>query len=114
MGPAVAEVIGIEQAGSLPREGPGQLDGAVLGDLSRQIVISVRHSIALAADVELMQMVVLPSQRGLENLVQLGKRSFTRQLDAPPDWRGDIEQEDIQTIDGHISSKDQAAGATMR
>ncbi len=61
-----------------------------------------------------MQMVVLPSHRGLKDLVQLGERSFARQLDPPPDGRGDIEQEDVQTVDGHISSKDQAVGATMR
>jgi hypothetical protein len=68
----------------------------------------------LAADLKLMQMVVQPSHRGLKNLVQLGERSLTRHFDTPPDGRGDIEQEDIQTIDGHIFSKDQAAGATMR
>jgi hypothetical protein len=114
VGPVVAKVITIEQAGALAREGFRQLDRAVLDDFSRQIVIGVGHPIALAADFELMQMVVLPSHCSLKNLVKLGERSLTRHFYPPPDGRGDVEQGDVQTIEGHISSKDQAAGATMR
>ena len=47
-------------------------------------------------------MVVLPAHRGLQNFVQLGQRGFTGELDPPPDWRGNVEQEDVQTVDGHL------------
>lgn len=50
---------------------------------------------------------LLLSHPDLKDLVKLRKRSLTPHFDPPPDGRGDIEQEDIETMDGRIFAEDQ-------
>src|SRR6266852_4392362 len=63
-------------------------------------LIVFRHSPVLAVLLELMKMAVGPAHDDLEGAVEAAQFDGTGNLDAPPDGRVNIDQRDLELVDG--------------
>src|SRR5438132_4974125 len=61
-----------------------------------EVLFRRRHPVAPAADLELVQMAVAPTQRDLQHVVQFPEREITRHPQPPPDGRLDLPQRDLE------------------
>ena len=98
MPPAIAEVIFVNPP-CLPARLWQQLaeenNGFVLNVHIEVVAVRVRLAVQDAADLELVQVVVLPAERRLDVLVQVGQGAVGN-LNPSPDRRFDVEQRDLE------------------
>ena len=94
--PAVAEVVEV-------LEPSGQITQSRLGlVLDLQVVpVRIRHAVAHAVGGELVQMAVRPTERGLEQIVQLPQRGVRGNVDHADDGRLDVSHGDPETGGPH-------------
>ncbi len=104
--PTVSEVILVEEGqrvlvaamGKMKISHPhfGGLEGRVVG---QTILIELRRAINQAADIELMQMTISPSERSLQHFVQLSEVEADRQLENTADLGFDVEDTNLGAHD---------------
>ncbi len=95
--PIVAEVVDVAEALDAPLDQRAELDVAVVvGGLVARPGIVVGLTIAAVADLELMQVVVLPAHRRLDDPVQHVQAAVGGDADPTPDGRPQAAQRDLE------------------
>src|SRR3954464_5833468 len=83
MFPVVAEVVGVDEAGDAGFQQAVQGQPIFIGD----VVGSVAIAVLPATDIEGMEMVIMPTHRGLDRLMQVSQRHLAKHEEAAPDRR---------------------------
>src|SRR5580692_9363572 len=72
-------------------------DLALVNDLDIVLKsVNIRHAPIPPILFKLVQVAVSPTRHGLNCVVEGGQKQCARDLDAPPDWRFDVEESDLQ------------------
>src|SRR4051794_6381325 len=100
MFPVVAEVVGVDEAGDAGFQQAVQGQPIFVGDVIGSVAIAVLP----ATDIEGMEMVIMPTHRGLDRLMQVSQRHLAKHEEAAPDRRSPPAQRHLQN--------DHAPGAT--
>ena len=103
MFPVVAEVVGVDEAGDARFEQAIQGQAIFVGDVVNGVAIAVLP----AADVEGMEMAIMPAHGGLDRLMQITRRRLARHEEAAPDRRSRAAQR-------HLQAEDALAGTSLR
>ena len=93
--PVVAEVVGVVERGPLVGDGV-EASGALIVRRRSEVPVRVGDPVAATADLELVEVVVPPPERGLDDFVQLGEGDRSVDEDPPPDRRLGVEQADLE------------------
>src|SRR3954464_1563796 len=94
MFPVVAEVVGVDEAGDAGFQQAVQGQPIFVGD----VVGSVAIAVLPATDIEGMEMVIMPTHRGLDRLMQVSQRHLAKH-EAAPDRRSRAAQRPLQADD---------------
>src|SRR5712692_4396594 len=103
MFPVVAEVVSVDEAGDAGFQQAVQGQAIFVGDVVNGVAIAVLP----AADVEGVEMLIMPTHRGLDCLMQVTQRHLVRHEEATPDRRSRAAQ-------GHLQADDALAGTSSR
>src|SRR5215218_3117593 len=95
MFPVVAEVVGVDEAGDAGFQQAVQGQPIFVGD----VVGSVAIAVLPATDIEGMEMVIMPTHRGLDRLMQVSQRHLAKHEEAAPDRRSRAAQRHLQADD---------------
>ena len=96
MAPAVAEVILVDEAAAAADDLPEFDVLAGQDPFVERVVVVVAHADAMVADLELVQVRILPAHRGLDHVVQRLEAEGVLHFDTAPDRRVDVFQGDVQ------------------
>src|SRR3954447_18781042 len=95
MFPVVAEVVGVDEAGDAGFQQAVQGQPIFIG----AVVGSVAIAVLQATDIEGMEMVIMPTHRGLDRLMQVSQRHLAKHEEAAPDRRSRAAQRHLQADD---------------
>ena len=94
--PVVAKIVGVGHRVTFPQEHLPQRHLALIIPIFKFLI---GHTSILAILLKLVQMAVGPTEDGLESVMEAAQGHRTRNQDAPPDWRLDAKQGDLQLVD---------------
>src|SRR5690606_2872825 len=112
--PVVAEIIGVREAAARADQRVQPDAALVLLRLDPERAVVRGGPEAAVADLELVQVVVLPAHRALDHLVQAGQGDRPGHAHAPPDRRPGARDGDAELVGGAARLADQAERGGVR
>src|ERR1017187_6818739 len=101
MPPIVAKVVDVHHRLAFGQKQFGNRHYTFVNDLDITVKsVIIWHAPILAVLLKLVKMAVGPTEDGLESVVEAAQGYRTRNLDSPPNGRFDVEERDLQFVDG--------------